>query len=424
MDHKILVLGSGAREHALAWKIKQSPRCETVYLHPGNAGTLKHEFRRLPENPHTAEEIAESCKKAGINLVVIGPEAYLEQGYADHLRKQGLLVVGVSKSAARLETSKVFAKEFMERSGTPTAPFKVASTLLELTQKLPGTYPVVLKLDGLAAGKGVVIPRNRSEAIDFASRVWQSEEFGNGPHRVVIEDFIPGREISYIGFCDGKTFVPCASATDYKRVFDKDEGPNTGGMGVVSPSPYLTDKLQTEIDQTIVKSVLDGLSKEKIDYRGILYIGVMVDSQNRPHVLEFNARFGDPETQAIMMRLESDIVPLFLATATGTLKDAEAPRWKKDPAVYVVGASEGYPAKPRLGDMIGGLESVTKDCPVFFSGVSEKEGFLVTSGGRVLGVGSLGTDVKVARDAAYEKLKKIHWRGMHFRTDIGLMEEK
>lgn len=418
---KILVLGSGGREHALAWKIKQSPACETVYLYPGNAGTQKAGFVSLNSPSHSAADLTSSAREAGVELIVIGPELYLEQGYSDHFREHGFWVVGASQSAARLETSKVFAKEFMVRSGTPTAPFQVASTLLELSEKLPHAYPTVLKLDGLAAGKGVVIAKNRSEAMDFAARVWQSEEFGRGPHQVLIEEFIPGKEISYIGFCDGQTFLPCATATDHKRVFDGDEGPNTGGMGVISPSPHANDALLEKIHNKLVSSVLMGLQKERMDYRGILYFGIMVDAHGEPHVLEFNARFGDPEAQTILLRLESDLVPLLLATAQNTLSHVEKPRWKNETAVYVVAAAEGYPAKPCLGDLIGGVDTLPKQATVFFSGVAEKEGFLITSGGRVLGVGCLGKTLEDARTHTYDALKKIHWRGMHYRTDIGIV---
>lgn len=417
---KILVLGNGAREHALAWKIKHSAACKKVYLHPGNAGTHRQGFEALSSDAHTASDISKAAKSKDIELIVIGPETLLAQGYADVLRRDGFLVVGPDKAAAMLESSKVFSKEFMQRSGVPTASFKVVSSFEELGKALPTTYPTVLKLDGLAAGKGVVIPKTRAEALDFGTRVYKTNEFGDGAHQVLIEDHLPGREVSYIGFCDGEHFIPCASATDYKRVFDANEGPNTGGMGAVSPSPYFPNDLKETVDKKIVAPILAGLKKENISYRGILYVGLMVAPNGDPYVLEFNARFGDPETQATLMRLESDLVPLLLATAKGNLRNAPQLHWSPKTSVYIVASAEGYPSKPRFGDVIGGIETLPQSTTVFFSGVSQKEDFLVTSGGRVLGLGATGESLEKARETAYQALKQIHWRGMHFRNDIGL----
>lgn len=418
---KILVLGNGAREHALAWKIRNSHACSKVYLHPGNAGTHRAGFESLAVEAHTADSISKCAKERGIELVVIGPETLLAQRFGDILRRDGFLVVGPDQAAARLETSKVFAKEFMVRSGVPTAPFKVAHSYNELQTLLPQTFPTVLKFDGLAAGKGVVIAKNRSEALDFGKRVFDQHEFGADALRILVEDFIPGKEISYIGFCDGAHFIPCESATDYKRVSDSDQGPNTGGMGAVSPSPYFSSQMKEKIDTTVIRPILNGMKKDGMDFKGILYVGLMIADNGEPHVLEFNTRFGDPETQAILLRLESDIVPVLLATAKGTLKNAPATHWSTQASVYLVASAEGYPLKPRLGDVIGGLEDVSKDATLFFSGVSEKEGFLVTSAGRVLGLGTMGKTIEDARNKAYTELKRIHWRGMHFRTDIGLL---
>lgn len=416
---KILVLGNGAREHAIAWKLKQSPQCQAIYLHPGNAGTQQFGFKPLELSAFSKESVAVECKKLGIDLVVIGPEVLLAEGYADHLRSHGLCVFGPDKAAAQLETSKVFAKEFMRRAEIPTAPFVVVSSMEEFMANVPSQYPVVLKLDGLAAGKGVVIANNKLDATHFAKRVWEEQEFGEGPHRIVVEAFIPGLELSYLGFCDGDRFFAMATATDYKRVFDQDEGPNTGGMGAISPSPYFNDPLAKKIRETIVTRILNQMKRENISYRGVLYIGLMIDREGNPFVLEFNTRFGDPETQAILPRLESDFVTPLIATATGQLHSCAEPTWSPLHSVYIVGAAEGYPASPKKGDSIHGLDSLPLNTTLFFSGVDSQNGALVTCGGRVLGIGALGKDLKSARSLAYDGIVKVNWRGMHYRKDIG-----
>ncbi len=415
-----LVLGTGGREHAIAWKLSQDLGPSQVFLHPGNAGTESSGIQTLGDTDwKDAVAVAAKAKKLGISLIVIGPEMLLADGFADQLRERGFLVVGPGKAAAQLEASKVFAKEFMKRAGVPTAGFVVVDSPAALMQALPKDFPAVLKLDGLAAGKGVVLAANADEAQAFADRIWTAKEFGVGPHRVVVEDFLPGREISYLILCDGKTARALPTATDYKRVGEGDKGPNTGGMGSVSPSPWMTDAIGRDVETRVVQPILATFAREKFNYRGILYIGLMIHADGTPNVLEFNARFGDPETQAICLRLDGGLAASLAATARGSLADAAPLKVKADKSVYVVGAAENYPSAPTVGD---GIENTSGPHPgviTFFAGVKEKDGKLVTGGGRVLGHGALGDDYESARHRAYQGFEDTHWRGMHYRRDIG-----
>jgi len=415
---KILVLGSGGREHALAWKIAQSPRCDVVFIHPGNAGHRLKGFKNLPSTPNAPRAIADTAKKIGISLIVIGPEALLAQGYADFFRQEGFQVVGPNQNAAQVETSKVFAKQFMERAGIPTASYFVVNHASELIHQLSENlvWPVVLKLDGLAAGKGVTIAKNVQDVRTFAKQF--------STERVIIERFISGKELSYIGLCDGKHFIPLSSATDYKRIGDGNSGPNTGGMGSISPSPYFSVALETKIRTQIAQKLLSQFQKEQMDYRGALYIGIIVDDKGEPFVLEFNARFGDPETQAILLRLKSDFVELLKHTAEGSLEECLPLQWEQQPSVYVVGAAKGYPESPVTGASISGVNAIDSTAQLFYSGVEEREGNLVTSGGRVLGIGAMGADFNQAREKAYRNIRKIHWDGIKVRSDIGIIEEE
>lgn len=416
---RFLVLGSGGREHALAWALARECGPDQVFLHPGNPGALRSGCRSLPGLGTTfdALSVARAAKNSHIDVVVVGPEQYLADGYADVLRSEGIAVVGPGKAGARLETSKVFAKEFMKRAQVPTAGFVVVDSTEALLDALPEKFPAVLKLDGLAAGKGVVLAANRDEAHAFAHRIWKAGEFGPGPHRVVVEDFLPGREISYLILCDGRTARALPTATDYKRVGDGDRGPNTGGMGVVSPSPWMTEAIETRVEGTVVKPILAAFAKDKLEYRGILYIGLMVTPDGTTNVLEFNARFGDPETQAICLRLDGGFAEALAATALGTLATASPLGVRPEKAVYVVGAAENYPATPVTGDRI----ETASDAGVvtFFAGVKELDGAIVTGGGRVLGHGALGSDYEAARRRVYAAFEKTRWRGMHYRRDIG-----
>jgi phosphoribosylamine--glycine ligase len=418
---KVLILGHGGREHALADTLRRSKSTDSVFLHPGNAGTRREGFSTLGDaDPADPQALAIAAKERNVGLVVIGPETYLAQGYADLFRRDKFLVVGPDRISAQLETSKVFAKHFLQNAGIPTSPFTVAEDKSELLRKvMDRKWPQVLKLDGLAAGKGVVIAENREDVHAFAHRIYVAQEFGKGPHRVVVESYLTGNELSYMGLCDGETFIPLSSATDFKRVSDGNLGPNTGGMGAISPSPYFLSDLESRIHSRIVSPLLTQLKKENLPYRGILYIGLMITESGDPYVLEFNARFGDPETQAVLPRLQSDFGAFLESTATGSLKDLPPLRWTKDTCVYVVGAAEGYPGPVKTGDEINGLETVKAPVRVFYSGVEEKAGKLFTNGGRVLGVGATGNTAEEASQAAYLALGQIHWRGMHYRSDIG-----
>jgi phosphoribosylamine---glycine ligase len=416
---KILVLGTGGREHALAWRCAQEIGFENVALHPGNPGAFNDPFVRLGDVPPTdAVALSRAAKQSDISLVLIGPEALLAQDLAKKLRADGFLVVGPDASGSRLETSKVFAKQTMANAHIPTASFSIARNSKELLE-MATTFPCALKYDGLAAGKGVAIPHSQRDVQDFADRIWKDHEFGANPTHVLVESFLKGKEISLIGFCDGNVFRPLATATDYKRVGDADQGPNTGGMGSISPSPWERPGIVEKVQAVIAQPLLRELKKQGIDYRGILYIGLMIDSGDNPFVVEFNARFGDPETQALMMRIEHGFVENLLATAEGKLADAPPLKWSPSHSVYVVAAAGNYPAKPRTGDKISGIPVAESASKVFYSGVKFQNGNWLTDGGRVLGVGSLGRGFAEARQAAYRTLDQIKWDQMHFRKDIG-----
>lgn len=421
---KLLVLGTGGREHALAWKLLQSPLCESLYFHPGNPGAMACGVKPLPDFSDLADlaGLTSKVKQLGIDLVVIGPESLLAIGCADFLRKAGLNVVGPNKLEAQLESSKIFAKEFMTKARIPTASHFIAEDDRDLFGLLADrrTYPLVLKLDGLASGKGVVVASSVKDVESFIDRIWIKKEFGAGPHRVLVEEFIEGKELSYIGLCDSLNFIPLSSANDYKRAGNQNTGPNTGGMGSVSPSNILTDELESKIESRITIPLLKQMQKDGFDYRGALYIGLMIDHNNDPYVLEFNARFGDPETQALMLRLDSDLVDLLQHTATATLSQISKPKWKPETSLYVVAAAEGYPESPRKGDAISGLETLDNQVQVFFSGVSIDNGSLYTNGGRVLGLGTLASNRQEARDRIYKNLQRVHWKGIQYRDDIGL----
>lgn len=418
---KILVLGSGAREHSIAWKLKQFSH--RVFLHPGNAGTEHLGFQNLGTSDDK-EQIAIEAKRNQIELIVIGPEHYLANDYASFFRKLGFQVVGPGKEGAQLESSKVFSKQFMSRAGIPTAKFRFYNSIEEFKKNIhQNPFPKVLKLDGLAAGKGVVIAKTAEEALTFAEQVWSQNYFRQSNAKMIEEEFIPGVEVSYLGLCDGKTFIPLSSSTDYKRIFDKDEGLNTGGMGAISPSPHLNLLLESRIKKEIVSPILENLEREKLEFRGVLYIGLMIAQNDQPYVLEFNTRFGDPETQSLMLRLDGDLAPALLATAKGELSSTAKLKWSDQTSVYVVAASPGYPENPQVGEPISGLDFSNQETQIFFAGVENRQGGLVTSGGRVLGVGALGNNFQEAREKAYGRLNKLSWKGIHFRKDIGFLKQ-
>lgn len=416
---KTLLIGSGGREHALAWKLCQSPLVEKLYIAPGNPGTAS-----VGENCLIPAEDIEGLKAFAIDmqidLTVVGPELPLTLGIVDLFQGAGLKIFGPTKNAAEIESSKVFAKALMKRHKIPTAFSKTFNNMTEaIDYAETHTPPYVVKADGLAAGKGVIICRSVEEARDAILFIMKNKAFGSAGKQIIIEEFLVGDEASFLALSDGKTVVPLAPAQDYKTVFDNDTGPNTGGMGACSPAPVITPALETEIMETIMKPAVAAMEKEGRPYKGVLYAGIMV-TNGKPSVLEFNARFGDPETQPTMMRLESDLAQLLLATVEGRLAEVEL-KWSAKSSVCVVMTSEGYPGTYPISREIRGLDKAAglKDTTVFQSGTSLKDGHIVTSGGRVLGVTALGNDLKDACAKAYSAVELISFNGSHYRKDIG-----
>ena len=415
---KILVIGSGGREHALVWKIRQSPKVEKIYCAPGNGG-IGEIAELVAIGPEQIEALAGFVKREKIDFTVVGPELPLTLGIADLFEERGLKIFGPNRAAARLEGSKAFAKEILKESHIPTGRFETFSDALSakkyLSQMSP---PYVVKADGLAAGKGVLICASRKEAEAAIDEILVRKVFGSAGDKLVIEEFLEGEEASFMVLTDGEQILSLASAQDHKRVFDGDQGPNTGGMGAYSPAPVVTADLHRRILEEIFRPLLSGLKKRGICYRGILYAGLMINGQG-PKVLEFNARFGNPECQPIMMRLKSDLVPLLQATIEGRLDQVKA-EWREDAAVCVVLSAQGYPGCYEKGKKISGLENL-KDWQkgsVFHAGTVKKDGDWLTLGGRVLGVTALGKNIGAAVKAAYWAVGQIHWEGMHYRTDI------
>ena len=423
---KVLVVGSGGREHALVWKIAQSPLADKIYCAPGNAGTAE-----LAESVALKADDIDGLKafaqKNQIGLTVVGPEVPLVAGIVDRFEQDGLQIFGPRQAAARIEGSKVFCKQIMAKYDIPTAQagiFDKSSEALAYINEMGA--PIVVKADGLAAGKGVIVAQTKAEAVNAVKLIMEQKEFGAAGAHVVIEECLVGEEASIIAFTDGKSIVPLASSQDHKRIFDLDRGPNTGGMGAYSPAPVVTDRLMAEIDVKILKPFIAGLRQEGIVYQGVLYAGIMV-TKNGPRVLEFNARFGDPETQPIMMRMKSDIVPIFQAIIDGKLDDRLI-EWDERAAVCVVLAAGGYPGNYENGELIKGLDKIDQldDVMVFHAGTTlgargrgPGAGEIITNGGRVLGVTALGSSIKFAIDKAYRAVSMVHFKGMQYRKDIG-----
>ena len=409
----ILLIGGGGREHALAWKMAQSPLADKIYCSPGNPGMKGVESVPLTD----LEELADFALSHNVGLTMVGPEATLCAGIADVFRKKGLAIVGPDKFAAQLEGSKSFAKDFMKRHGLPTADSAVFDNEADALRYLEShPAPIVVKADGLAAGKGVVVAMEQKEAVDAVKACFDGA-FGAAGSRVLLEECLFGEEASIIALCDGKCIKPLASSQDHKRAWDGDTGPNTGGMGAYSPAPVVTDELWTIINEKILQPFLKGVQADGMDFRGIIYAGLMVTDKG-PKILEFNVRFGDPETQAILVRLESDLVEALLAVAEGRLSEVELV-WSKKPAVCVVLASGGYPGDYAKGKEISGLdEAAATGAVVFHAGTKAVDGKIVTSGGRVLGVTAMGGDIREAVDNAYRAVDKISWDGMQYRKDI------
>ena len=415
---RVLLVGGGGREHALAWNLAESPSVDGLIAAPGNAGIEEIADCR----PVTADDVAGLVELAGrelVDLVVVGPEAPLVAGLVDELDARGISAFGPTAAGARIEGSKVWAKELCVALGLPTARSETFTDAREAERYLAEmTPPYVVKAEGLAAGKGVTVAATREEAIAALQAALVERRFGDAGARVLVEEFLEGREVSALALTDGETVIPLAPAQDFKRASDGDAGPNTGGMGAYSPVPFVDEPLWTTIVEQILEPAVRGLRDRGIRYRGVLYAGLMLTADG-PKVLEFNCRFGDPETQAIVPRLDSDLAELLAASATGTLGDAKV-MWRPEPCVTVILASGGYPEAYETGVPIEGIEeaSALKDVRVFHSGTARQEGRVVTAGGRVLAVSALGKDLAEARARAYEAVSLISFKGMHHRTDI------
>lgn len=418
---KVLIVGGGGREHALAWKAAQSPLVTTVYVAPGNAGTATED--RISNVDISATDIDGLIRFAissEIGLTIIGPEAPLVLGIVDSFKAVGLKCFGPDKSASRLEGSKTFSKEFLVRYSIPTAAYEsfvdMGSALRHLEER---PCPLAIKADGLAAGKGVIIAENREQARTAVKAMLAENKFGEAGHRVVIEDILYGEEASFICMVDGKNILPMASSQDFKRAWDGDTGPNTGGMGAYSPASVVTADIHNSILENIIEPTVAGLRSEGMPYTGFLYAGLMIGDYSVPRVLEFNCRFGDPETQPVMMRMQSDIVAHCLAALDQKLDD-EVAIWDHRPALGVVMAARGYPGKYQKGEVIDGLdEPGMQDLKIFHAGTELRNNRTVTSGGRVLCVSALGETMRVCRNRVYQATDKINWTGSWFRNDIG-----
>ncbi len=415
---KVLVIGGGGREHALVWKLSQSSRVDKIFCAPGNAG-ISEIAECLTIKAEDIDALLNFAKYEWIDLTVVGPEAPLTKGIVDAFKKEGLRIFGPDTSGAQLEGSKTFAKEFMRKYGIPTAEHKTFTSYLHAEEyvRLKGA-PIVIKADGLAAGKGVFVAETVEEATNALRLIMKEKAFGSAGNKVVVEQCLKGEEASFMVLTDGKTIIPLATSQDHKTIFDNDKGPNTGGMGAYSPAPIITKSLEADIIQNTIKPLIRGLVKERINYRGVIYAGLMI-CDGKPYVLEFNCRFGDPEAQPVLMRLGSDLFDAMKGAAEGRLKDITI-SWKDEVSVCVVLASKGYPGSYEKGNIIKGLDALKarKDLMVFHAGTSINNGEFVTSGGRVMGVTALGKDIKTAKNNAYKAIDKIHFDGMHYRKDI------
>jgi phosphoribosylamine--glycine ligase len=416
---RVLVVGGGGREHALVWKLKQSPRVTELFAAPGNAGTAE---LAAPVDIAASEvrKLADFAVRAGIDYTVVGPELPLTLGIVDEFESRGLRIFGPDKRAAVLEGSKVFAKRLMRKHKIPTGFFQTFYRAEDAKRYIRDLgAPVVVKADGLAAGKGVIVCRSVEDAVDSVKRIMEDRVFGDAGEKVVIEECLVGTEASFMALTDGETVIPLAASQDHKPVFDGDRGPNTGGMGAFSPAPVVTEAVHRKIMDQIMIPTVRAMAAEMRPYRGLLYAGLMI-ADGEPRVLEFNVRFGDPEAQPVLVRLEGDLLPLLEAATDGRLREAEV-RWRKDAAVCVVMTAAGYPGAHDTGRPIDGLAEAARlaDVTVFHAGTALSGGRVVTSGGRVLGVTALGADMPDAVRRAYAAVEQIRWDGMHYRTDIG-----
>jgi phosphoribosylamine--glycine ligase len=418
---KVLIIGSGGREHALAWRVEQSAQVETVYVAPGNAGTLlEKNVENVPLSSNDIDALLNFARDNHIGLTIVGPEAPLVAGIVDRFNAAGLPCFGPTAAAAQLEGSKAFAKDFMARHGIPTAAYGSFTDIDEAVAFIQAHgAPIVVKADGLAAGKGVIIARTTEEAETAVKDMLAGNAFGEAGHRVVVEEFLTGEEASFIVMADGKNILPLATSQDHKARDEGDLGPNTGGMGAYSPAPVIDSELHERAMETVIRPTVRGMAEQGMPFTGFLYAGLMISPSGETKVLEFNVRFGDPETQPIMMRLQSDLVELCLAAVNGNLDQLEA-HWDPRPALGVVMAAGGYPDSYSKGQVISGLDAANQgETRVFHAGTKLVEGQVVAAGGRVLCVCAMADSVKEAATAAYSGCDKIHWDGTFFRRDIG-----
>lgn len=414
---RVLVVGGGGREHALVWKISQSPRVEKIFCAPGNAGIaqLAHCVDIAADN---LDGLLEFALKEQIDLTMVGPEVPLALGIVDKFTEKGLKIFGPSQKAAEIEGSKAFAKELMARYNIPTARYQVFTDGKKAKEYVRSLgVPCVVKADGLAAGKGVIVCAQLEEALQAVDEILLDNKFGSAGNKVVIEEFLEGQEVSMLAFTDGETIVPMVSAQDHKRAFDNDQGPNTGGMGAYSPAPIYTPDIHQFVQKNVLEATVKAMATENRPFKGVLYAGLMLTA-NGPKVLEFNARFGDPETQVVLPRLKTDLVAILEAVVNNQLDSIDI-KWQKEAAVCVVLASGGYPGNYEKGKLITGFTDVPEDIQVFHAGTKMQNGQVVTNGGRVLGVTALGKDLREAISKVYTGVSSINFEGMHYRQDIG-----
>jgi len=417
---KVLIIGSGGREHALAWKTAQSSLVKNVFVAPGNAGTsLEPKVDNIDINVEDISALLTFAKENKIDLTIVGPEAPLVLGIVDTFEAEGLNIFGPSQACAQLEGSKTFCKAFLKKHNIPTAAYESFTDRDAAVEYLnKQSFPIVIKADGLAAGKGVVIADDLEQAIKTVDDMLMDNRFGDAGARIVIEEFLTGEEASFIVMCDGNNVLPLATSQDHKARDDGDTGPNTGGMGAYSPAPIVDDAMHDKVMKTIIEPTIQGMKNAGTPYKGFLYAGLMINAQGEPKVLEYNCRFGDPETQPIMMRLQSNLVDLCMAGVKGTLDKTRA-QWDARFAIGVVMAAGGYPESYQKGDVISGLDAMEDGVKVFHAGTRMKDNQVTTNGGRVLCVTTLSKTIEGAQLKAYNNLKKINWNDVYFRTDIG-----
>lgn len=413
---RILVVGGGGREHAICWKLNNESNVEKIYCAPGNAG-ISNVAECIDIGDSDIENLLKFAKENQIDLTIVGPEIPLVAGIVDAFEKEGLKIFGPNKECAQLEGSKAFSKDFMIRHNLPTAKYKEYTNLDEAISEIDSFgYPVVIKADGLAAGKGVVIPENREDAITTLKEMMSDKKFGNAGDKIVVEEFLNGIETSILAFVDNDTIVPMVSSKDHKKVFEGETGLNTGGMGTFSPSEIYTDELAKEVQEKILDKTLEGFKKDNLNYKGILFVGLMI-TEDGPKILEYNVRFGDPETQSVLFRLDTDLNKIISAILDNNLKNIEI-NYSKEEAICVMLTSGGYPESYEKGKVISGLENLDSDIVVFHSGTKFDNENIVTNGGRVIGITAKGKTVKEAGEKVYENIKKINFEGMHYRKDI------